>query len=173
MDRRTYEGPMDWEYQSQPPVDHSSPFAKFSQKQPTCEFLSRPPANGKLFILSAYLRHSASPVSWAVRFHVFMLPLLPLTMDPSDHISLLQQPSVHPRNSDQPILTHSLLRVSSMVRLSNMKRNRDRRTRHSSTLSYSASHRLQHFEIPPSRLPKNASMSLSCPNTLLRTLALA
>ena len=36
MDRRTYEGPMDWEYQSQPPVDHSSPFAKFSQKQPTC-----------------------------------------------------------------------------------------------------------------------------------------
>ncbi|KAM7205225.1 hypothetical protein V8F33_001056 [Rhypophila sp. PSN 637] len=32
MDRRTFEGPMDWEYQSQPPVDHSSPFAKFSQK---------------------------------------------------------------------------------------------------------------------------------------------
>ena len=37
MDRRTYEGPMDWEYQSQPPVDHSSPFAKFSQKQPACK----------------------------------------------------------------------------------------------------------------------------------------
>ncbi|KAL2175518.1 Di-sulfide bridge nucleocytoplasmic transport domain-containing protein [Thermothelomyces heterothallicus CBS 202.75] len=40
MDRRTYEGLMDWEYQSQPPVDHSSPFAKFSQKQPTSTFSS-------------------------------------------------------------------------------------------------------------------------------------
>ncbi|KAK3898087.1 Di-sulfide bridge nucleocytoplasmic transport domain-containing protein [Staphylotrichum tortipilum] len=39
MDRRTYEGPMDWEYQSQPPVDHSSPFAKFS-KQATSTFNS-------------------------------------------------------------------------------------------------------------------------------------
>lgn len=37
MDRRTFEGPMDWEYQSQPPVDLSSPFAKFSQKPSTCE----------------------------------------------------------------------------------------------------------------------------------------
>jgi hypothetical protein len=33
---------MDWEYQFQPPVDHSSPFAKFSQKPPTCKFLSQP-----------------------------------------------------------------------------------------------------------------------------------
>ncbi|KAK4247693.1 Di-sulfide bridge nucleocytoplasmic transport domain-containing protein [Corynascus novoguineensis] len=40
MDRRTFEGPMDWEYQSQPPVDHSSPFAKFSQKQTTSTFSS-------------------------------------------------------------------------------------------------------------------------------------
>ena len=32
---------MDWEYQFQPPVDHSSPFAKFSQKPPTCKFLSQ------------------------------------------------------------------------------------------------------------------------------------
>ncbi|KAL2268828.1 hypothetical protein VTJ83DRAFT_3674 [Remersonia thermophila] len=32
MERRTCEGPMDWEYQSQPPVDQSSPFVKFSQK---------------------------------------------------------------------------------------------------------------------------------------------
>ncbi|KAK4135818.1 hypothetical protein BT67DRAFT_455157 [Trichocladium antarcticum] len=38
MDRRTFEGPMDWEYQFQPPVDHSSPFAKFSQKTPTSSF---------------------------------------------------------------------------------------------------------------------------------------
>ncbi|KAK4156800.1 Di-sulfide bridge nucleocytoplasmic transport domain-containing protein [Chaetomidium leptoderma] len=40
MDRRTYEGPMDWEYQSQPPVDQSSPFAKFSQKPSTSTFSS-------------------------------------------------------------------------------------------------------------------------------------
>ncbi|KAL1840124.1 hypothetical protein VTJ49DRAFT_780 [Mycothermus thermophilus] len=32
MERRTCEGPMDWEYQSQPPMDQSSPFVKFSQK---------------------------------------------------------------------------------------------------------------------------------------------
>ena len=53
MDRRTYEGPMDWEYQSQPPVDHSSPFAKFSQKQPAC------------------------------RFWTLLLPLFPVTVQPS------------------------------------------------------------------------------------------
>ncbi|KAK4103369.1 hypothetical protein N658DRAFT_446030 [Parathielavia hyrcaniae] len=40
MERRTFEGPMDWEYQSQPPVDQSSPFAKFSQKQPASTFNS-------------------------------------------------------------------------------------------------------------------------------------
>lgn len=39
-DRRTYEGPMDWEYQSQPPVDQSSPFAKFSRGASTCKFLA-------------------------------------------------------------------------------------------------------------------------------------
>ena len=33
MNRRTFEGPMDWEYQNQPPVDFSSPFAKLSQAQ--------------------------------------------------------------------------------------------------------------------------------------------
>ncbi|KAH6854774.1 Di-sulfide bridge nucleocytoplasmic transport domain-containing protein [Chaetomium sp. MPI-CAGE-AT-0009] len=40
MDRRTFEGPMDWEYQSQPPVDHSSPFAKFSRGPSTSTFNS-------------------------------------------------------------------------------------------------------------------------------------
>ncbi|KAL2016964.1 hypothetical protein VTK56DRAFT_2798 [Thermocarpiscus australiensis] len=40
MDRRTFEGPMDWEYQYQPPVDHSSPFAKFSRKLPTSSLAS-------------------------------------------------------------------------------------------------------------------------------------
>lgn len=39
MDRRTFEGPMDWEYQSQPPVDHTSPFAKLGQKP--CKSLLR------------------------------------------------------------------------------------------------------------------------------------
>jgi hypothetical protein len=42
MDRRTYESPMDWEYHSQPPMDESSPFAKFSQKQPASKFFARP-----------------------------------------------------------------------------------------------------------------------------------
>ncbi len=41
MDRRTYESPMDWEYHSQPPMDQSSPFAKLSQKQPTCKPFAR------------------------------------------------------------------------------------------------------------------------------------
>ncbi|KAK4117066.1 hypothetical protein N656DRAFT_773075 [Canariomyces notabilis] len=39
MERRGFEAPMDWEYQYQRPVDHtSSPFAKFSQKQPAATF---------------------------------------------------------------------------------------------------------------------------------------
>jgi len=38
MDRRTFESPMDWEYQNGPPVDQSSPFAKFSQKPPVSSF---------------------------------------------------------------------------------------------------------------------------------------
>ena len=33
MNRRTFEGPMEWEYQDQGPVDLSSPFAKLSQSQ--------------------------------------------------------------------------------------------------------------------------------------------
>ena len=32
MNRRTFEGPMEWEYQNQGPVDISSPFAQISQK---------------------------------------------------------------------------------------------------------------------------------------------
>jgi hypothetical protein len=32
MERRTTEGPMDWEYQSKPPMDESSPFTKLAQK---------------------------------------------------------------------------------------------------------------------------------------------
>ncbi|KAH8884400.1 hypothetical protein GQ53DRAFT_786299 [Thozetella sp. PMI_491] len=38
MNRRTFEGPMDWEYQNQPPVDMSSPFAKLSQQRPPTSF---------------------------------------------------------------------------------------------------------------------------------------
>ncbi|GAB1311537.1 hypothetical protein MFIFM68171_01747 [Madurella fahalii] len=39
MERRGFEAPMDWEYQHQRALDHtSSPFATFSQKQPTSAF---------------------------------------------------------------------------------------------------------------------------------------
>jgi len=37
MNRRTFEGPMDWEYQDQGPVDVSSPFAQLSRKQHICK----------------------------------------------------------------------------------------------------------------------------------------
>ncbi|KAK3941955.1 Di-sulfide bridge nucleocytoplasmic transport domain-containing protein [Diplogelasinospora grovesii] len=40
MNRRTFEGPMDWEYQNQPPVDPSSPFAKLSQRPAMSPFAS-------------------------------------------------------------------------------------------------------------------------------------
>ncbi|KAK3383484.1 Di-sulfide bridge nucleocytoplasmic transport domain-containing protein [Lasiosphaeria ovina] len=40
MDRRTFEGPMDWEYQHAPPVDASSPFAKIPQRPPMPSFES-------------------------------------------------------------------------------------------------------------------------------------
>jgi hypothetical protein len=39
MNRRTFEGPMDWEYQDQGPVDMSSPFAKLTRGQ-TCESIA-------------------------------------------------------------------------------------------------------------------------------------
>jgi hypothetical protein len=65
---------MDWEYQSQPPVDHSSPFAKFSQKPPTCKLLARiafaarfsvsaPPPPHDRATSSAHLKHSPRPKS--------------------------------------------------------------------------------------------------------------
>lgn len=33
MDRRTYEGPMDWEYQTRGPIDPTSPFAQAAQNR--------------------------------------------------------------------------------------------------------------------------------------------
>ncbi|KAK0628298.1 Di-sulfide bridge nucleocytoplasmic transport domain-containing protein [Bombardia bombarda] len=40
MNRRGYEGPMDWEYQHQPQVDPNSPFVKYTQKPATSIFES-------------------------------------------------------------------------------------------------------------------------------------
>ncbi|KAL2134577.1 hypothetical protein VTI74DRAFT_11399 [Chaetomium olivicolor] len=40
MDRRTHDGFMDWQPDSQLPVDHSSPFAKISQRLPNSAFSS-------------------------------------------------------------------------------------------------------------------------------------
>ena len=37
MNRRTFEGSMEWEYQNQGPVDISSPFAQISQKSQMCK----------------------------------------------------------------------------------------------------------------------------------------
>lgn len=44
MNRRTYEGPMDWEYEGgQRPMDQSSPFAKLVNDKPNRKLSHRPP----------------------------------------------------------------------------------------------------------------------------------
>ncbi|KAL2150173.1 hypothetical protein VTH82DRAFT_7849 [Thermothelomyces myriococcoides] len=63
MDRRTHEGHMEWEYDSGGPVDHTSPFAKLSQKQPTSTFSSpvkEQSSNPNPFITEGVLNGSPS-----------------------------------------------------------------------------------------------------------------
>ncbi|KAL2261579.1 hypothetical protein VTK26DRAFT_3842 [Humicola hyalothermophila] len=62
MARRTHEGLMDWEYQNQPAMDLSSPFAKFSQKaQSSFSSPSKPErSNANPFVFSDTVRGSPS-----------------------------------------------------------------------------------------------------------------
>ncbi|KAK5656409.1 hypothetical protein OQA88_4790 [Cercophora sp. LCS_1] len=58
MDRRGFEGPMDWEYQNKPPIDPSSPFANTSHKpRPFFDSPSKP-GNGNPFSFAGASRSS-------------------------------------------------------------------------------------------------------------------
>lgn len=152
MDRRTFEGPMDWEYQSQPPVDHSSPFAKFSQKAANCESSSPTLCTREVSALPPPVRQPAAALRNLRRAHHGRVACLeaPLTEPLSP-----QQHSTRRQNSDQQTRTPSPLPMLRRARPSSPRANRGLPTPHSSTPSCRASRPRQHSATPPSPPPRS------------------
>ncbi len=165
MERRTFESPMEWEYESAPPVDLTSPFAKMSQKAPICEYssVSRIPprvfqgaASFPVFfpdpgLLSPQIMNRISAPLHAATASANLYP--------SQQLRSTRPPNSAPKTQTlsawlQLGRPHSRRRINLSLRV------------HSSIPSYRTNHKRRCFETPPSRPPKSALTSLPSPNSL-------